>query len=87
MWNLISLLLDFSELIHSLTEHPGRMVKCRGLRNVYASRACRKSKMFGDPLNYKEMVQIVQHMGELDHPWVSSGILVYNETTLTHAFE
>ncbi|KAI7875778.1 DNA mismatch repair protein MutL [Lichtheimia hyalospora FSU 10163] len=60
---------DFSELIHSLTEHPGRMVKCRGLRNVYASRACRKSKMFGDPLKYKEMVQIIQHMGELDHPW------------------
>lgn len=60
--------LDFSELIHALTEHPGRMVKCRGLRNVYASRACRKSKMFGDPLSYKEMVQVMKWLFLLQVP-------------------
>ncbi|KAI9319340.1 hypothetical protein BX666DRAFT_1458514 [Dichotomocladium elegans] len=60
---------DFSELIHLLTENPGQMVTCSSVRAMFASRACRKSYMFGDPLQLAQMDKIIKHMGEIEHPW------------------
>ncbi|KAI8388737.1 uncharacterized protein BYT42DRAFT_611743 [Radiomyces spectabilis] len=60
---------DFGELICLLSEHPGQMVRCSRVRAMFASRACRKSVMIGDPLNKRQMIQIVRHMSEIDQPW------------------
>jgi len=32
--------------------------------------ACRKSVMIGDPLNSDQMRRLLQHMGEIEQPWV-----------------
>ncbi|CAO3589809.1 unnamed protein product [Absidia cylindrospora] len=60
---------DISELIYLIRERPGEMVRCSRIRSMFASRACRKSYMIGDPLNRKQMLKIVHHMGEIDQPW------------------
>lgn len=41
------------------------------IRSMLASRACRKSVMIGKALDAKSMKQLLVHMGEIDHPWVS----------------
>jgi DNA mismatch repair protein PMS2 len=45
------------------------MIKPSSLRAMYASKACRKSVMIGDPLNKFEMKRIVKHLSEIDKPW------------------
>ena len=49
---------DLEELIFLLAERPGEMVHCSQVRNMFASRACRKSVMIGDPLNKRQMKQV-----------------------------
>uniref|UniRef100_A0A1A8N8Z4 PMS2 postmeiotic segregation increased 2 n=1 Tax=Nothobranchius rachovii TaxID=451742 RepID=A0A1A8N8Z4_9TELE len=39
------------------------------LRQMFASRACRKSVMIGTALSVGEMKKLVVHMGEIEHPW------------------
>ena len=40
------------------------------VRSMLASRACRKSVMVGNPLTRADMKRLVDHMGEINHPWV-----------------
>lgn len=40
------------------------------VRSMFASRACRKSVMVGDPLSQSDMRRLVDHMGEIEQPWV-----------------
>lgn len=40
------------------------------VRAMFASRACRKSVMIGTALGKADMRQLVDHMAEIDKPWV-----------------
>ncbi|KAG0346228.1 Mismatch repair endonuclease pms2 [Podila humilis] len=51
------------------TTAPEKMVRCSKVRNLFASRACRRSVMIGHVLNHSQMKRIVRHMGEIDQPW------------------
>ncbi|KAG0088117.1 Mismatch repair endonuclease pms2 [Podila epicladia] len=46
-----------------------KMIRCSKVRNLFASRACRRSVMIGHVLNHGQMKRIVRHMGEIDQPW------------------
>lgn len=37
---------------------------------MFASRACRKSVMVGDPLSHSDMRKLIDHMAEIEQPWV-----------------
>ncbi|EIN06509.1 hypothetical protein PUNSTDRAFT_72337 [Punctularia strigosozonata HHB-11173 SS5] len=61
---------DLEELLHLMQDRPtGRMVRCSKAQAMFASRACRKSVMIGDPLTRKQMRSVVRHMGTMDQPW------------------
>ncbi|KAL6475155.1 hypothetical protein MHYP_G00161950 [Metynnis hypsauchen] len=60
---------DIEELIFMLSDSPGIMCRPSRVRQMFASRACRKSVMIGTALNTSEMKKLVVHMGEIDQPW------------------
>ncbi|KAJ2359137.1 ATP-binding mismatch repair protein [Coemansia sp. RSA 2618] len=60
---------DLMELIGKLCVSPESMPRCERARKMFASRACRKSIMIGDPLGTAQMKNVVHHLSELDHPW------------------
>ncbi|XP_055266295.1 mismatch repair endonuclease PMS2 isoform X3 [Moschus berezovskii] len=60
---------DIDELLFMLSDSPGVMCRPSRVRQMFASRACRKSVMIGTPLNISEMKKLITHMGEMDHPW------------------
>uniref|UniRef100_A0AAX7VAA4 Mismatch repair endonuclease PMS2 n=1 Tax=Astatotilapia calliptera TaxID=8154 RepID=A0AAX7VAA4_ASTCA len=60
---------DIEELIFMLSDSPGVMCRPSRVRQMFASRACRKSVMIGTALSVNEMKKLVVHMGELEHPW------------------
>ncbi|KAJ1795639.1 ATP-binding mismatch repair protein [Coemansia sp. RSA 2399] len=60
---------DLLELIGKLCVDPESMPRCERARKMFASRACRKSTMIGDPLGAAQMLAIVRHLSALDHPW------------------
>uniref|UniRef100_A0A8D2JGE5 Mismatch repair endonuclease PMS2 n=1 Tax=Varanus komodoensis TaxID=61221 RepID=A0A8D2JGE5_VARKO len=62
-------LQDIEELIFMLSDSPGVMCRPSRVRQMFASRACRKSVMVGTALNVKEMKKLITHMGEIEHPW------------------
>ena len=45
------------------------MIRPSKVDKIFASRACRKSVMFGDPLTLPNMERIVKNLYILDHPW------------------
>ncbi|XP_072868897.1 mismatch repair endonuclease PMS2 isoform X2 [Chlorocebus sabaeus] len=60
---------DIDELIFMLSDSPGVMCRPSRVKQMFASRACRKSVMIGTALNTSEMKKLITHMGEMDHPW------------------
>ncbi|XP_030631239.1 mismatch repair endonuclease PMS2 [Chanos chanos] len=60
---------DIEELVFMLSDSPGVMCRPSRVRQMFASRACRKSVMIGTALNTSEMKKLVVHMGEIEHPW------------------
>ncbi|CAG8767961.1 4361_t:CDS:2, partial [Funneliformis caledonium] len=74
---------DIEELIFLLSERPGEMVRCSHVRNMFASRACRKSVMIGDALNRQQMQKIVKRMGDIDQPWNCP----HGRPTMRHLFD
>lgn len=62
---------DVEEMIFMLDDAPNSICRPSRIRTMLASRACRKSVMIGDALTKKQMQNLLSHMGELDHPWVS----------------
>ncbi|XP_055360681.1 mismatch repair endonuclease PMS2 [Betta splendens] len=60
---------DIEELIFMLSDSPGVMCRPSRVRQMFASRACRKSVMIGTALSGSEMKKLVNHMGEIEHPW------------------
>ncbi|XP_027730537.1 mismatch repair endonuclease PMS2 [Vombatus ursinus] len=60
---------DIDEMIFMLSDCPGVMCRPSRVRQMFASRACRKSVMIGTALNKNEMKKLITHMGEIEHPW------------------
>ncbi|NXV46082.1 PMS2 endonuclease, partial [Uria aalge] len=60
---------DIDELIFMLSDCPGVMCRPSRVRQMFASRACRKSVMIGTALSVQEMRKLITHMGEIEHPW------------------
>ncbi|XP_068610389.1 mismatch repair endonuclease PMS2 [Brachionichthys hirsutus] len=60
---------DIEELVFMLSDSPGVMCRPSRVRQMFASRACRKSVMIGTALSVSEMKKILVHMGEIEHPW------------------
>ncbi|XP_061611142.1 mismatch repair endonuclease PMS2 isoform X1 [Phyllopteryx taeniolatus] len=60
---------DIEELIFMLSDSPGVMCRPSRVRQMFASRACRKSVMIGTALSTSEMKKLVLHMGEIEQPW------------------
>ncbi|XP_070707660.1 mismatch repair endonuclease PMS2 [Pempheris klunzingeri] len=60
---------DIEELIFMLSDSPGVMCRPSRVRQMFASRACRKSVMIGTALSVSEMKKLLVHMGEIEHPW------------------
>nr|CAD7411385.1 unnamed protein product [Timema poppensis] len=66
---------DIDELLFMLQDSPHTMCRPSRVRAMFASRACRKSIMIGTALNLSDMRRLVDHMGEMDQPWVG---FIYN---------
>lgn len=60
---------DVEELIFMLSDSPGVSCRPSRVRQMFASRACRTSIMVGTALTVAAMKKLVNHMGEIDHPW------------------
>lgn len=60
---------DVDELIFMLSDNPHTVCRPSKLRQMFASRACRKSVMVGTALTALTMKKVVSHLGELHHPW------------------
>uniref|UniRef100_A0A4W4FBV5 Mismatch repair endonuclease PMS2 n=1 Tax=Electrophorus electricus TaxID=8005 RepID=A0A4W4FBV5_ELEEL len=60
---------DIEELIFMLSDGPGVMCRPSRVRQMFASRACRRSVMIGTALSVSEMKKLVVHMGEIEQPW------------------
>ncbi|KAJ7410751.1 hypothetical protein WISP_106457 [Willisornis vidua] len=53
---------DIDELIFMLSDSPGVMCRPSRVRQMFASRACRKSVMIGTALSVQEMRKLITHM-------------------------
>ncbi|XP_071813914.1 mismatch repair endonuclease PMS2-like [Apostichopus japonicus] len=60
---------DVDELIFMLSDAPGVHCRPSRVRQMFASRACRKSVMIGTALSRADMTKLVKHMGEIEQPW------------------
>ncbi|ALC41380.1 Pms2, partial [Drosophila busckii] len=62
---------DIDELIFMLQDAPeGSICRPSRIRNMFASRACRKSVMVGKPLSRNTtMRRLITQMGEIEQPW------------------
>lgn len=60
---------DIDEMLYMLQEGYSKNCRPTRIREMFASRACRKSVMFGKVLSTYDMRLIVQHMGTIDQPW------------------
>ncbi|KAJ2082793.1 ATP-binding mismatch repair protein [Coemansia sp. RSA 988] len=60
---------DLLDLIGKLSINPESAPRCERARRMFASRACRKSIMIGDPLSSAQMRTVVSNLSGLDHPW------------------
>ena len=52
------------------------------VRAMFASRACRRSVMVGDPLTIPQMKKLVSQLGKLKQPWVSLSSIAFSPFTL-----
>ncbi|XP_066935235.1 mismatch repair endonuclease PMS2-like [Clytia hemisphaerica] len=60
---------DVEELIFILSDSSGTTYRPSRVRQMFASRACRTSIMVGTALSKQSMVNLLRHMGEIEHPW------------------
>ncbi|XP_011209746.2 mismatch repair endonuclease PMS2 [Bactrocera dorsalis] len=61
---------DIDELLFMLQDAPqGSVCRPSRIRDMFASRACRKSVMIGMALKRATMKKLVTHMGEIEQPW------------------
>jgi len=76
---------DVEELVDVILESPNNLSSytLKKVRNVAATRACRKSVMIGDKLSWQQMTEIVTKMSTLKNPWVCA----HNRPTIRHLMD
>lgn len=76
---------DLEELINVFLESPRSFSSytLKKVRNIAASKACRKSVMIGDKLSWSQMSSIVSKMAILKNPWVCA----HNRPTIRHLMD
>lgn len=76
---------DLEELIDVAVNAPNQLKSytLKKVKNVAATRACRKSVMIGDKLSFPQMEEIVKKMSTLENPWVCA----HNRPTIRHLME
>jgi DNA mismatch repair ATPase MutL len=57
------------------------------IRAMFASRACRKSVMIGKSLTKTDMRRLVDHMGEIEQPWVSYQYFIKSNKNIFNVLE
>nr|WJN24954.1 mismatch repair protein [Pseudozyma thailandica] len=65
---------DLEELLYLLRDtsagsEAAKGVRCSKAKNMFASRACRKSVMIGTALKKSRMEEILRNMGTIEQPW------------------
>ncbi|CAH1998734.1 unnamed protein product [Acanthoscelides obtectus] len=63
---------DIDEMLFMLQESNKTTIRPSSVRAMFASRACRKSVMIGKSLSKSDMRRLVDHMGEIDQPWITA---------------
>ncbi|CAH0547132.1 unnamed protein product [Brassicogethes aeneus] len=61
---------DISEMLFVLQHSNLQTCQPTKVKQMFASRACRKSVMIGTPLLPSVMKKIVDHMGDIHQPWL-----------------
>lgn len=61
---------DIDEMLFMLQDANNTMCRPSRVRAMFASRACRKSVMVGKALSFADMRRLVDHMGQIEQPWV-----------------
>lgn len=61
---------DVDELLFMLQDAPNTLCRPSRVRSMFASRACRKSVMIGTVLNLSDMRKLIDHMGDIEQPWL-----------------
>lgn len=76
---------DLEELIDVAVDAPNLLnsYTLKKVRDVAATRACRKSVMIGDKLNWSQMDNIVSKMSALQNPWICA----HNRPTIRHLMD
>ncbi|XP_019875837.1 mismatch repair endonuclease PMS2 isoform X2 [Aethina tumida] len=60
---------DIDEMLFMLQDSNDTLIRPSRVRQMFASRACRKSVMIGKSLTTSDMRKLIDHMGEIDQPW------------------
>ncbi|GLJ59400.1 hypothetical protein SUGI_1507230 [Cryptomeria japonica] len=76
---------DLEELIDVAVIAPNQLKSytLKKIKSVAATRACRKSIMIGDKLNWAQMDNIVSKMATLENPWICA----HNRPTIRHLMD
>nr|CAI5853938.1 unnamed protein product [Callosobruchus analis] len=62
---------DIDEMLFMLQQSNNTTVRPSSVRAMFAMRACKKSVTIGKSLSKSDMRRLVDHMGEIEQPWVS----------------
>ncbi|CEF61897.1 Mismatch repair endonuclease PMS2 [Strongyloides ratti] len=60
---------DIEEMAVHLAEYPDTNYRPTKIRKIFASKACRRSVMAGDPLSVHKMKSILENLSKIDSPW------------------
>lgn len=77
--------VDVEELVDVILDSPNQLDRytLKKVKNVAATKACRKSVMIGDSLDWAKMESIVRKMSSLENPWVCA----HNRPTIRHLMD
>jgi DNA mismatch repair protein PMS2 len=70
-------------MIFFLNENPNLSCRPSKFQKMFASRACRKSVMFGKVLSQIEMKSIVNNLSQIKQPWNCP----HGRPTMRHLFD
>ena len=70
-------------MIFYLIENPNLSCRPSKFQKMFASRACRKSVMFGKDLSQIEMQKIVNNLSDISQPWSCP----HGRPTMRHLFD
>ncbi|KAJ8950011.1 hypothetical protein NQ318_002422 [Aromia moschata] len=70
---------DVDEMLFMLQDSNHTICRPSRVRAMFASRACRKSVMIGKHLSKADMRRLIDHMGEINQPWVCISLIYFHQ--------